>query len=102
MSSISGIIWENALDASRLGESTGELAISAVLWSIFLTFVLYGKYEISFLTAVVASPILVVSGAVTIYVGVFAFLQLLIVLVVPALVLFFLFGWIPITVGYSG
>ena len=38
----------------------------------------------------------------TIYVGVFAFLQLLIVLVVPALVLFFLFGWIPITVGYSG
>ena len=102
MSSISGIIWENALDASRLGESTGELAISAVLWSIFLTFVLYGKYKISVLTAVVASPIFVVSGAVIIYVGVFAFLQLLIVLVVPALVLFFLFGWIPITVGYSG
>jgi hypothetical protein len=67
-----------------------------------LTFILYGKYNISFLTAVIASPVVVVGGAVTLYLGIFAFLHLLVILVVPALVLFFLFAWIPISVGSSG
>jgi hypothetical protein len=102
MSSITNIIWETALDVSYVSQSAGELTISAVLWSILLTFILYGKYNISFLTAVIASPVVVVGGAVTLYLGIFAFLQLLIILVVPALVLFFLFAWIPISVGSSG
>jgi hypothetical protein len=58
------------------------------------------QYDISFLTAVIASPVVVVGGAVTIYLGIFAFLHLLIILVVPVLVLFLLFAWIPISVGY--
>jgi hypothetical protein len=67
-----------------------------------LTVILYGKYDISFLTAVVASPVVVVGGAVTLYLGIFAFLHLLVILVVPVVVLFFLFAWIPISVGYLG
>ncbi|WP_144050049.1 hypothetical protein [Halorubrum sp. C191] len=94
-------LWKWGIEGAKSVTSTGELIAGGIAWSIIVTLILFFKYKIHPVIAIPLAPVIVIVGFSLFVGGFIIVLEVLIALLVPALVLFFLFGLLPISVGYS-